>query len=373
MPDVFEPAWIKDMSLPNRFVRSATWEGMATEKGEVTAQLAGLMSRLAKGRVGLIISGHAYVQTQGQAGPWQLGAYSDDLLPGLTDMAQAVHKDDGRIVLQLAHAGCQAPAKLTGQDPAGPSALDKEKDGFSCREMSAQEIDMVREAFAAAALRAKQAGFDGVQIHAAHGYLLSQFVSAYFNRRTDAYGGSLENRARLPLEVLQAIREQVGPDYPVLIKLNAQDFLQPGLTAEEMVQVCLMLEAEGLDCVELSGGTPLSGDFIPVRKAQVRSKEEDVFYLQEAELYKKRVSLPLILVGGIRSLATAKDLVGRGITDFIAMARPLIREPELIQRWEQGDDRPSACTSDNLCFRPASSGEGVYCLTEVREKQKEGG
>ncbi|MDZ7760381.1 MAG: NADH:flavin oxidoreductase [Desulfovermiculus sp.] len=373
MPDVFKPAQIKNMNLPNRFVRSATWEGMATEKGEVTAQLTGLMSRLAKGKVGLIISGHAYVQPQGQAGPWQLGAYSGDLLPGLTDMAQAVHKEDGRIVLQLAHAGCQAPAKLTGQDPAGPSALDKEKDGFSCREMSVQEIDMVREAFAAAALRAQKAGFDGVQIHAAHGYLLSQFLSSYFNRRTDAYGGNLENRARLILEVLRTIRGQVGPDYPVFIKINAQDFLQPGLTAEEMVEVCLMLEAEGLDCVELSGGTPLSGDYIPVRKSKVRSKEENIFYLQEAKKYKEKVSLPLILVGGIRSLTTARDLVSRGVTDFVAMARPLIREPELIQRWEQGDDRPAACTSDNLCFRPAVSGEGIYCLTEERERKKEEG
>ncbi|MFO7877860.1 MAG: NADH:flavin oxidoreductase [Desulfovermiculus sp.] len=372
MSDLFEPVWIKNISLPNRFVRSATWEGMATEKGEVTKDLTALMQRLARGKVGLIISGHAYVLPKGQAGPWQLGAYSDDLLPGLTDMARAVHEAGGRIVLQLAHAGCQAPAKLTGEEPAGPSALDKETDGFACREMSTAEIAEVREAFAAAAQRARQAGFDAVQIHAAHGYLLSQFLSPYFNRRTDAFGGSVENRAKLVVEVLRSIREQVGPDYPVLIKINAQDFLQPGLSTEEMVEVCRMLEAKGLDGVELSGGTPLSGDFIPVRKAKVRSKEENVFYIQEAQEYKKRVSLPLILVGGIRSLSTAKDLVERGLTDFVAMARPLIREPELIRRWEQGDDRPSACTSDNLCFRPASSGEGVYCLTEVREEQKAG-
>jgi 2,4-dienoyl-CoA reductase-like NADH-dependent reductase (Old Yellow Enzyme family) len=372
MTDMFEQSRIKDMVLPNRFVRSATWEGMATEKGEVTAQLTGLMSRLARGRVGLIISGHAYVLPKGQAGPWQLGAYSDQLLPGLQDMARAVHSAGGRIVLQLAHSGCQAPVKLTGQEPAGPSALDKDKDGFACREMSTAEIEEVRDAFAAAALRARQAGFDGVQIHAAHGYMLSQFLSPYFNRRNDEYGGNLENRARLVLEVLRSIRKQVGPDYPVLIKINAQDFLQPGLSAEEMVKVCQILEAEGLDGVELSGGTPLSGDFIPVRKAKVRSKGENVFYVQEAQEYKKMISLPLILVGGIRSLSTARDLVERGVTDYVSMARPLIREPELIKRWEQGDERPSACTSDNLCFRPASSGEGVYCLTEVREKQKAG-
>jgi 2,4-dienoyl-CoA reductase-like NADH-dependent reductase (Old Yellow Enzyme family) len=288
-------------------------------------------------------------------------------------MTQAVHEAGGRIVLQLAQSGCQAPAKLTGQDPAGPSALDKEADGFACREMTNAEIVAIREAFAAAAKRAKQTGFDGVQIHAAHGYLLSQFLSPYFNRRTDSYGGSLENRARLLVEVVQTVRKQVGPDYPVLVKINAQDFLQPGLTAEEMVQVCLMLQASGLDAVELSGGTPLSGDFIPVRKAKVRSGKEQVYYLAEAKKYKERVSLPLILVGGIRSLVTAKDLIAQGVADYVSLARPLIREPELIQRWEQGDERPSTCTSDNLCFRPASSGEGVYCLTEVREKEKEEG
>jgi 2,4-dienoyl-CoA reductase-like NADH-dependent reductase (Old Yellow Enzyme family) len=176
----------------------------------------------------------------------------------------------------------------------------------------------------------------------------------------------------LILEVLQAIRGQVGPDYPVLIKLNAQDFLQPGLTVDEMVKVSLKLEAEGLDCVELSGGTPLSGDYIPVRKSKGQ-KEEIIYYLDEAKMYKEQVSLPLILVGGIRSLATARDIVAQGIADYVSLARPLIREPELISRWEQGDDRPSTCTSDNLCFRPASKGEGVYCLTEVREKQKEEG
>jgi 2,4-dienoyl-CoA reductase-like NADH-dependent reductase (Old Yellow Enzyme family) len=373
MPELFESSRIKDVVLPNRFVRSATWEGMATEKGEVTEQLCGLMQRLARGGVGLIITGHAYVLPGGQAGPWQLGVDSDRLVPGLSDMAGAVHEAGGRVVLQLAHAGCQAPGKLTGQDPAGPSALDKEADGFACREMRDAEIAEVREAFAAAALRAQKAGLDGVQIHAAHGYLLSQFLSPYFNRRTDDYGGSLENRARLLVEVVQAVRERIGPGYPILAKINAQDFLQPGLTTDEMVQVCLLLERAGLDCVELSGGTPLSGDYVPVRKAKVRSKEENVFYLQEAQEYKKRVSLPLILVGGIRSLSTARDLIAHDVADYIALARPLIREPELIRRWGQGDESPSACTSDNLCFRPASSGEGVYCLTAVREKKKEEG
>ena len=371
MPDVFETSRIKNMVLANRFVRSDTWEGMATVKGESTERLTALMGRLARGGVGLIITGHAYVLPTGQAGPWQLGTYSDELIPGLTNMARAVHEVEGRILLQLAHAGCQAPTKLTGQEPAGPSALDKEADGFACREMTRAEIDAVRGAFVGAAKRAKQAGFDGVQIHAAHGYLLSQFLSPYFNRRTDSYGGSVENRARLLVEVVQTVRKQVGPDYPVLIKINAQDFLQPGLTAEEMVQVCLMLQTAGLDAVELSGGTPLSGDFIPVRKAKVRSKAEQVYYLAEAIKYKEQVSLPLSLVGGIRSLSTARDLIARGIAEYVSLARPLIREPELIQRWQQGDERPSACTSDNLCFRPTSSGDGVYCLTKEREKQKE--
>ena len=194
MGTMFEPSMINGMQLTNRFVRSATWEGMAAEDGKVTPKLIELITDLAKGGVGLIISSHAYVRQDGQAGPGQLGVYSDAPITGLLDMTGAVHDNGGKLVLQLAHAGFFANAKLTGQTPLAASQVA----GIAKsprREMSISDIQKIFKAFAQAAIRAKSAGFDGVQIHSAHGYLLSQFLSPMFNHRRDEYGGDIQNRA----------------------------------------------------------------------------------------------------------------------------------------------------------------------------------
>jgi 2,4-dienoyl-CoA reductase-like NADH-dependent reductase (Old Yellow Enzyme family) len=231
MSKLFEPSEINGMTLANRFVRSATWEGMAADDGACTPKLIDLMAGLAKGGVGLIISSHAYVSPEGQAGPWQIGAHDDKLIPGLGAMAAAVHENGGKIVLQLAHAGYFANAKLTGQTPMAPSSVE----GFAKgprREMAAADIQGVVEAYGAAAGRAQAAGFDGVQIHSAHGYLLSQFLSPAFNQRQDECSGSIENRARPLIAVLREIRAAVGKKYPVLVKMNCQDFIENGLKAE---------------------------------------------------------------------------------------------------------------------------------------------
>lgn len=371
MAKLFEASTINGMQLRNRFVRSATWEGMAEEDGAVTPKLIELMVQLARGGVGLIISGHAYVSREGQAGPRQLGVYSDSLVPGLSRMAEAVHEGGGRIVLQLAHAGCHAASALSGVQPLGPSARSAEPDpDHGCREMSPQDLEQTIAAFAAAALRAKRAGFDGVQIHAAHGYLLSQFLSPFYNKRTDRFGGSLENRSRLVLEVLRTIREAVGKDYPVLIKMNSQDFLEGGLTVDEMLRVAGALQRGGIDAIELSGGTSYSGKCIPVRKGKIESPDQEVFYREEARRYRQQVQTPLILVGGVRSLEVAEQLVDTGLTDFVALSRPLIREPALVSRWQSGDTRRSPCLSDNLCFGPALKGKGMYCVTEEKQRAK---
>ena len=370
MPGLFDSTTIKGMTLANRFVRSATWEAMAADDGAVTPELCDLMARMARGAVGMIISGHAYVAPEGQAGLRQMGVYSDALEEGLRQMAAAVHREGGRIVMQLAHAGCQAAVNLTGQEAIGPSPLTNAK-GSKGRSMSLEEIAATVEAFGAAARRAYQAGFDGVQIHAAHGYLISQFLSPYFNQRQDQYGGSLENRQRLLLEVMASIRQAVGPDYPVLIKLNSEDFLDGGFTQEEMLTVATALEEAGIDAIELSGGTALSGNFMPVRRGKIDTIAKEVFYRSAAEHFKARIGAPLILVGGIRSFEVAETLVSEGLTDYIALARPLICEPALVRRWRDGDHQRSQCLSDNLCFTPVGKGKGVYCVTaERRAKQK---
>ncbi|MBE9573076.1 MAG: NADH:flavin oxidoreductase [Proteobacteria bacterium] len=369
MPKLFETTTLKNMTLPNRFVRSATWEGRANQDGSCTHGLINMMTQLARGGVGLIITGHAYVRKDGQAGPWQLGVYSDQLIQGLTEMTEAVHKENGKIVMQLAHAGCQAPFGLTGLEPLGPWGMENQE-GSSCRKMSQADISKVIEVFARGAVRAKQAGFDGVQIHAAHGYLLSQFLSSFFNKRTDEYGGTVENRTRVVLEVIESIRASVGHDFPVLIKINSEDFLDKGLAVDDMLHVAALLEQAGIDAIELSGGTAYSGRRIPVRIAKIDTEEKEVFYKAAAKRYKERITVPLMLVGGIRSYEVAERLVDKGIADYISLCRPLIREPNLINRWKQGDNSKATCLSDNLCFKPTRAGQGLYCVTEERLRNK---
>ena len=234
MGTIFSPWQLGTLEIPNRLVRSATWEGLAGEDGSATERLSDLMIELGSGGLGMIISGHAYVGREGQAGPWQLGIYDDRLVAGLTQMAESMKRRGSRAVAQLAHAGGQAAEALTGAQAIAPSPMVG-RAGNQAREMSADEIARTTSAFAAAAARARQCGFDGVQLHAAHGFLISQFLSPYFNRRTDRYGGSLENRARLLLEVLGAVREAVGGDYSVLVKINSEDFIDGGFTVEDMV------------------------------------------------------------------------------------------------------------------------------------------
>jgi 2,4-dienoyl-CoA reductase-like NADH-dependent reductase (Old Yellow Enzyme family) len=368
MSALFETSKINGLRLSNRFVRSATWEGMASDDGACTPKLIDLMTDLARGGVGLIISSHAYVSPEGQAGPWQLGIYSDTLVPGLETMVNAVHENGGKIVMQLAHAGFFAGAKLTGQTPLAPSNVE----GFSKtprREMTAEDINGLVKAYGAAAVRAKAAGFDGIQIHSAHGYLLSQFLSPAFNHRNDEYGGDIRNRARALIEVLQEVRQTVGSNYPILVKMNCQDFFENGLRPEDSLQVGAMLVENGIDAIELSGGVLVGGKLSPSR-AGINSAEKESYFQNEAKAFKEKIDVPLILVGGNRSFQVAERLVKENIADYISMSRPLIREPDLINRWKAGDLRKAACVSDNLCFEPARKGRGIYCLTEERKERR---
>jgi 2,4-dienoyl-CoA reductase-like NADH-dependent reductase (Old Yellow Enzyme family) len=362
MSKLFEKTEINGMVLRNRFVRSATWEGMAGEDGSCTSKVVAIMESLAEGNVGLIITGHAYVLPEGQAGPWQLGIYKDEFIPGLAKMTTAVHDRGGAIALQISHAGFFANPKLIGGTPAGPS----DAAGFTKtprRAMTAQEIEDVVAAFGQAASRAKNAGFDGIQIHAAHGYLLSQFLSPAFNRRTDVYGGSVEQRVKIIVDVIRAIRRQVGADYPVLIKMNSRDFIEEGLTLEASVRAGAILREEGLDAIELSGGTLVSGEHNPSRTG-ILTEEKEAYFRDAARAFKENIDIPLMLVGGIRSFTVAEDIINSGIADYISMSRPFIREPNLVGRWASGDRAKATCLSDSKCFLPALSGKGVSCVVE---------
>lgn len=364
MPKLFETTAIHHLPLKNRFVRSATWEGMAEADGACTPRLERLYSQLADGQVGLIISSHAYVTQEGQATPWQLGLYKDELIEPLRRLTTTVHDRNGAVVAQLAHAGCFTNQKLTGKPPLALSILDAKGEKWY-REASIADLDELPAHFARAASRAQQAGFDGIQLHAAHGYLLSQSLSPAFNRRSDRYGGSLQNRARLLLAVLSALRQAVGRDYPVLAKVNCADFVDGGLEIDEALQVGRMLQDGGIDAIEVSGGTLVSGALSPIRQ-NITSEEKEGYFRQAAGRFKEELSVPIMLVGGIRSLSLAEKLLAEGVADYFSMARPFIREPDLIKRWQAGDTRKSTCLSDNLCNQAARSGEGLYCVVEKK-------
>nr|WP_300163653.1 NADH:flavin oxidoreductase [Solidesulfovibrio sp.] len=370
---VFSPIAVNGMRIANRFVRSATAEGLAAPDGSVTDRLEAAMAALARGGVGLVVSGHAYVEKRGQAGVGQMGVHTPAMEAGVARLARCVHAHGGRFVVQLAHAGGRADSALSGEPAVGPS----ESEGNAAAgigpsgAMTAEDLARVQAAFGAAAALCRDAGADGVQIHAAHGYGLSQFLSPRTNRRSGAYGGSLENRARLLLETVGAIRSLVGRDFPLLVKINSEDFIEGGMTAAESRQVVAWLEAAGVDAVELSGGTLDSGRLSPVRPGRFAIPEGEAWYRESARALKAQgLGIPLILVGGVRSLETAEAVVASGMADMVALSRPLIREPGLVARWRAGDVAPSACVSDNLCFVPLRKGEGVSCLTEAREKRR---
>jgi 2,4-dienoyl-CoA reductase-like NADH-dependent reductase (Old Yellow Enzyme family) len=366
MKTLFDTTTINGMTLNNRFVRSATYDAAASETGFVTPKMTNLMRRLADGGVGLILPGFAYVLKNGNGGPGMLGIYSDDHIARLRDMVDTVHNAGGIIAAQIVHCGVHSSKELIGEEPMGPSAIAPQEGKLApfngCRAMTKLDINSMIDAFAQAARRTQQAGFDAVQIHGAHGYLLSQFLSPFYNKRTDEYGGKVENRARIVLETYDAVRNTVGSNYPVLIKLNTTDFHAEGVIEANFLQVAMMLEKAGIDAIELSGGIGWNlyvlGD---VDRTAFRSVKDEAYYRDIAQQLKQKIQIPVILTGGIKSYDLAQQIVDSKIADYIGLCRPLIREPDLVNRWKSGDTGPSECGSDNACVWALFQGKDLHC------------
>jgi len=366
MSELFEVTSIKSLKLANRFVRSATWTGMATKDGSVTPKLTDLIVSVAKGGVGLIVAGYAPVLKDGQTVPRQLGFYSDAFLPGLIRMVDAVHAAGGKIVAQIVHGGAHSDPRLTGVQPMAPSAIPAAEGQLApflgCREMTESDINTVVEGFRLAAVRAKKVGFDGIQLHAAHGYLFSQFLSPFYNKRTDRYGGDVANRARIVVDTYKQVRKEVGNYYPILIKMNVTDFLDDGISADEAFQAASIYAKMGIDSIELSGGSfwgfNVLGD---IDRTPARMVKDEGYYRVIARRLKANLSVPIILTGGIRSYKTAEQFMRDGTADYIGMCRPLIREPDLIKRWKSGNTKGSQCMSDNGCMFTIVEAKDLQC------------
>ena len=354
---LFETTRIGSLDLRNRLVRSATAEMMADELGRPLPQLVELYRQLACGGVGLIITGHMYVHPSGKAHPGMTGVFSDDLIPGLATLADTVHAEGGAIAAQISHAGRQSRGGMV-DDPMGPSAYASTPPRLGAREMTIDEIEMMIDAYAQAARRAKQAGFDAVQIHAAHGYLVSQFLSPIANQRSDEWGGSLENRSRFMRRIIAAVREQVEPDFPVFAKLGIRDESEKGLSLQEGVEIIRQLPDMGLDAVEISGGLAETSAFNIA--GDIKPGENEAIFRSWAQAAREAADLPVVLVGGMRSLATMEDVLQSGDAQLISMCRPLICEPDLPDRLSSGASEASACVSKNRCW-PRKEDIGISC------------
>ncbi|MBF0553009.1 MAG: NADH:flavin oxidoreductase [Nitrospirae bacterium] len=346
---LFEPYVLKDIRLANRLVRSATYEKGADEEGFVTPGLIQRYEYLARGGVGLIITGGAPVHPSGRFVPQMVGAYDDKYIDGLSALVSAVHALGGKIAIQIAHGGRQCyPELLGGELPVAPSAVHEPVLNITPREMADEEIWAMIHAFGEAARRAKAAGFDGVQIHGAHGYLVNQFLSSHTNRRTDKWGGGEDRRFRFLEEVYKAIREAVGRDYLVFIKMNSSDHLCcGGLRPDESLRIAQRLETLGIDAVEVSGGM-YESNLRPAR-TKILHPEDEAYFKEPAALFKMSLNIPVILVGGIRTRGIAEEMLVKGYADLISMSRPLIREPDLPNKFRAGKDKAD-CQSCNACM-----------------------
>ncbi len=345
---LFTPVRVGSLDLANRFVRSATAESMAHDDGTVTERQAALYRALAEGEVGLIISGHAYVAPAGKAGPRQTAVYDDRFVRSLKAIPAAVRGTSSRVFLQIAHAGRQTKPKICGCEPVAPSAVLDPSSGIVPRAVTDAEIRETIRAFTRAAERAREAGFDGVQVHAAHGYLLSEFLSPHTNRREDEWGGSVENRTRALVEIISGIKTACGADFPVVAKLNTTDFLPAGLTLEDAAAAARLIEAAGCDGIEASGGMTEAG------RGSVwpglRTEDEEGYFVENAARLRKAVSIPVFGLGGFRTFAAMERAVGDGRVDLISLSRPLVRDPGLVRKFRRGEISKSDCLSCNRCF-----------------------
>jgi 2,4-dienoyl-CoA reductase-like NADH-dependent reductase (Old Yellow Enzyme family) len=350
MKTLFDKTELSGIQLKNRFIRAATWENMADGQGHLTAKLIKLYKDLSKGGVGLIITGYARVMKGEQPNSGMMGIYDDSFVEEYKKLTEMVHKNGCKIVLQIAYGGSNTNYKVKEREIWGPSAVAHQVYGTVPNEMTKENFKSLGNAFASAAERAKASGFDGVEYHASHGYLLSQFLTPYYNRRIDGYGGAIENRARIVYEIYRQTRDRVGSNFPLIIKLHCSDFMEQGFTFEESKIVCQELAKRGIDAIEISGGNfSSSPEVSPVRK-NIKSPEKESYFRQYAAKIAKIVNVPIILVGGNKSFEVMADILSNSEIEYFSLSRPLLSEPDLINKWKIDTHARARCRSCNKCW-----------------------
>lgn len=373
---LFSPRKIGGIVIKNRFIHSACEDNLATGNGRVTDKIVKKLQKLARGDVGLIIWSHVSVHPSGRNKRYQAGIYDDAMIEGLGRAVSAVHGENGKIAFQLGHGGLQASKAVVGPSLMGPAT------------MTGSQIEEIINAFRSAAKRAVEAGVDAIQLHAAHGYLLNEFLSPYFNRRKDEWGGSDENRFRLVKEIVSEIKSILPRGFPLLIKLNTNDHTRKeGITPSLAVKYAQWLKELSIDGLEASCGTSLGSPFemcrgdVPVDEMVKSFPESEQAVMRgyfetlvgKFELKNpynvdavKRIrpvfgDVPLFAVGGWRALNEMEKAVSNGDTDFIPMCRPFIREPNLVQKFKAGKSVKATCNSCNKCLAAIPNDLPVRC------------
>lgn len=380
----YKKAELCGVELPSRIIRSATHEGMADERGCPDEKLIKTYERYAKGGVGLIITGYMGISQQGKCPLYNMTMLNDDsLIAPWKELTDRVHAAGAPIFAQIAHSGRQTRKKVTGEKTVAPSAI---RDFLYWErvphKLNDAEIEQIIADFAAAARRAKAAGFDGVQIHCAHGYLLSEFLSRHTNHRRDKWGGSLENRFRIVDEIMKAVRREVG-DFPVIVKMNCFEKAHDGIKTSEAVEIAKLMEKAGVDGIEVScglvsegfnmsrGGFPypimcqdnfrfemlpeFTWGFVKPFMQLIMGSPKPVrnYNVAAAQIIKKAVSVPVIVCGGIRMKKDIENIIMTQKADFISMSRPFICEPDLVNKFRNGESNVARCTSCNYCLMGA--------------------
>ncbi|MFO8099275.1 MAG: FAD-dependent oxidoreductase [Salinibacter sp.] len=358
---LFQPLTIGDLTVPNRVLMTTIKLGYGTERGEVTDRHVAFYLRRAEGNVGLITTEPLYIHRDGREIPTQMGIHDDALIPGLRRLTDAVHDAGGLMMAHINHAGRVANPKLVPEgDCASASAVFCPANEVLPRALTLEEIPTYVRTFGEAAGRAREAGFDAVEIPFSHGYLIHQFLSPHTNRRDDAYGGDFENRLRFGREVIAAVREAVGEGFPIVVRMNAEDHVQGGLTIEDAEALATRLEEMGVDALSVTSGTMCESAaycLYPIGTPKAN-------LLPAAARVRSRVSIPVAVAGRIRTPDVAREALHLGQTDWIGLGRPFLADPDWVSKTEAGDEvailRCAACHQG--CLAELRKGHGTSCL-----------
>ncbi|MGX6592622.1 NADH:flavin oxidoreductase [Cetobacterium ceti] len=357
MKDLFKNVKINNLDIKNAFVRSATWENL-TEDGHINARLLKIYEELAEGEIGLILTGYANIVKEEQPNAGMFGIYDDSFIDGYKQLTEVIHKYNSKIFLQVAYGGTKTTYNLGERIIFAPSDIPERGTGTQGKPMTKEEIDYIVEAFGESARRAKEANFDGIEIHGAHTYLIGQFLSPYYNKREDEYGGSLENRMKFLIEVYQSMRNKVGKEYPIIVKLTASEFFDGGLTFEETKLICKKMEEIGIDGIEISGNIHGKGESLIGKEFDGFILKNEGYFSEYAKEIAKICQIPIITVGGIKTFEGAQEIIDNSEISMIGISRPLLAEPKLIKKWKNGNREKVKCIRCSKCRNK----DGNYCI-----------